>query len=92
VTCHEARTGAEVYGKTRIFAGASFTASPWAYNGMLFFLSEDGDTYVAKAGPKFELLHTNRLDALAIATPSMAQGKLLIRTASRVFCITEMGE
>lgn len=89
VTCHDARTGKEIYDKTRIFAGASFTASPWAYNGMLFFLSEDGDTYVAKAGPEFELLHTNRLDELAIATPSVAQGKLLIRTASKLYCLTK---
>lgn len=91
VTCHDARTGREIYGKTRIFAGATFTASPWAYNGMLFFLSEDGATYVAKAGPEFELLRTNSLDELAIATPSVAQGKLLIRTASKLYCLTDKG-
>src|SRR6185437_106000 len=51
LTCHDARTGREVYGKQRIDPEASaFTASPWAYNGKLFALSEDGDTFVMQAG------------------------------------------
>ena len=33
-----------------------FSASPWAYNGMIFAMSEDGDTYVIKAGPEFKVL------------------------------------
>ena len=51
-TSHDARTGKEIYGKVRIdpTAGA-FTASPWAYNGRIFALSEDGVTFVIQAGP-----------------------------------------
>ena len=44
-TAHDARTGAEVYGRQRIDpAGVGFTASPWAANGRLYAISEDGDT------------------------------------------------
>ena len=50
LTCHDAKTGEEVYGKQRFSPTGSFTASPFAYNGHLFFLSEDGLTYVVKAG------------------------------------------
>ena len=67
--------------------GSSFTSSPWAYNGKLFCLTEEGDTHVIRAGPEFELLHTNRLDELAMASPAVAQGKLLLRTASNLYCI-----
>ncbi len=88
LTCHDAATGKEAYGKQRFPGGASFTASPWAYNGKLFFLSEDGKTYVVKAGPEFELLQTNDLDELCLATPAASQGHLLIRTASRLYCLT----
>ena len=52
LTCHDARTGQQIYGRQRIATGAgAFTASPWAYNGRIFAASEDGDTYVIQAGP-----------------------------------------
>ena len=89
LTCHDAHTGKEVYGKKRFAPAASFTASPWAYNGKLFFLSEGGDTYVVEAGPEFKLLQTNSLDELSLSTPAVSQGNLLIRTASKLYCITE---
>ncbi len=56
LTCHDAKTGEEVYGKQRFSPRGSFTASPLAFNGHLFFLSEDGLTYVVKAGPEFEIV------------------------------------
>lgn len=87
IACHDARTGKEVYGKTRFPEGASFTSSPWACNGKLFCLSEDGDTYVVEAGPEFKVLRTNRLEELCLASPAVADGKLLLRTASRLYCI-----
>ena len=77
-----------LYGKQRLPVGASFTASPWAYNGKIFCLSEDGDTYVVEAGPEFKLLETNSLDELCMASPAACQGKLLIRTASRLYCLS----
>jgi outer membrane protein assembly factor BamB len=89
LTCHDARTGQEVYDKRRFAPGASFTASPWAYNGKLFFLSEDGDTYVVEAGGEFNLLRTNPLDELSLSSPAVAQGRLLIRTASKLYCLTK---
>jgi outer membrane protein assembly factor BamB len=89
LTCHDARTGKEVYGRTRFPAGASFTASPWAVNGKLFFLSEEGKTYVVSAGEEFKLLHDNDLDELCLASPAVSQGNLLIRTASKLYCISK---
>lgn len=89
LTCHDAETGNEVYGKQRLADRASFTASPWAYNGKLFFLSEDGDTYVVNAGNEFEVEKTNSLEELAIACPAVSQGNLLIRTASKLYCFSK---
>ena len=46
-------------------------------------------TYAIKAGPEFEILETNPLDELCIATPSVVDGKLLVRTLTKVYCITQ---
>jgi outer membrane protein assembly factor BamB len=88
LTCHDARTGEEVYGKRRFSPRGSFTSSPWAYNGHLFFLSEDGLTYAVKAGPEFEIVGRSQLDELSIASPAVVGDKLLIRTASKLYCLT----
>ena len=84
---HDARTGAEVYGRQRIRVGSGFTASPWGYNGKVFLLSEAGDTYVIRAGPEFEVLHTNPLNEMALATPAIVRGNLFIRTQSALYRI-----
>ena len=88
-TAHDARTGREVYGKVRIEVGAMFTSSPWAYNGKIFALSEDGDTFVFRAGAQYELLGKNSLDEMCLATPAIARGSLVIRTASRLYRLAE---
>jgi outer membrane protein assembly factor BamB len=88
--CHDAKTGKEIYGRQRITADAAgFTASPWAYNGKIFALSEDGDTYVLQAGPEFKVLRKNSLDEMALATPAIAKSSLLIRTASKLYRISK---
>ena len=89
LTCHDAKTGKGVYGKRRFSPGGSFTASPFAFNGRLFFLSEDGLTYVVKPGPEFEIVQRNDLDELCISCPAVVGEKLLIRTASKLYCLTE---
>lgn len=90
-TAHDARTGDEVYGRQRLAVGAAFSASPWAYDGKIFALSEEGDTYVIRAGGDYEVLGTNPLDEFSMATPAIAQGSLFIRTASKLYRITDGG-
>lgn len=88
MTCHDAKTGELVYDRTRFPEGASFTSSPWAYNDKVFCLDEDGNTYVLPAGREFKVERKNPLDELCLATPAICQGKLLLRTASQVYCLT----
>ena len=87
-TCHNARTGEEVYGRQRIRPGVAFTASPWAYRDHIFALSEDGDTYVIKAGEEFEVVAVNSLNEMSMATPAIAHSSLFIRTASKLYRIS----
>ena len=84
---YDAKTGTQTY-KTRIDpAATAFTTSPWAYNGKLFCLSEEGQTFVVTAGQKFELLHVNDLDDFAQASPALVGDRLLIRTEHTLYSI-----
>jgi outer membrane protein assembly factor BamB len=88
LTCHDAKTGKEIYVKQRIDPAArAFTASPLAANGKLYLSSEDGDTFIVQAGPEYKLLAKNGLDDMIMATPAVAEGSLVIRTASRIYRI-----
>lgn len=89
LTAHDARTGQEIYGRQRIAPAGivAFTASPWASNGRIFALSEDGDTYVIRAGSTYEVIGKNALGEMAMATPAIARGSLIIRTASSLYRI-----
>jgi outer membrane protein assembly factor BamB len=88
--CHEATTGKEIYGRQRISADETgFTSSPWAYNGKVFALSEDGNTYVIQAGPEFKVVGRNPIGEMTLATPAVANGSVFIRTASKLYRITQ---
>ena len=83
----DAKTGKQTY-KTRIDpAATNFTTSPWAYNGKLFCLSEEGQTFVISTGEQFQLLHVNELDDMAQASPALVGDRLLIRTEHRLYSI-----
>ncbi|MBL9166449.1 MAG: PQQ-like beta-propeller repeat protein [Verrucomicrobiales bacterium] len=87
-SAHDARTGRQIYEKQRIRTQTtSFTASPWAANGKIYALSEDGDTFVFQAGPEYRLLHSNPLDEMCMSTPAIAGDRLLIRTLTKLYCI-----
>jgi outer membrane protein assembly factor BamB len=88
MTSQDARTGRDIYGRQRITSDASgFTTSPWAYNGKIFAMSEEGDTYVIQAGPEFKVLGKNSLNEMTLASPAISGGSLIVRTASKLYRI-----
>ena len=88
VSCYDGRTGEVVYDKQQLAGDArAFTVSPWANDGKLFFLSEDGDTFVVQAGPEFKVLGRNALDEMCMATPATLRGNIIIRTLSKLYRI-----
>jgi outer membrane protein assembly factor BamB len=78
LTCYEAHTGKEVY-KQRL-GGTSYTASPVAADGVLYFTSEQGQVRVVAAGPRFRLLAVNDVGDVCMATPAICGGALLLRS------------
>lgn len=87
LSCLDARTGEVKYEGARVPVPATFKASPVAFEGKILLMSEDGDTYVIKAGPVHEILRTNALGEPIWASPALSQGRIFIRTEKHLFSI-----
>ena len=87
LTCIDAKTGEVKYEGGRIPIPATFTASPVAFEGKILMTSEDGDTFIVKAGPKHEVLGTNTVGEPVYASPAIADGRIFIRGEKNLYCI-----
>jgi outer membrane protein assembly factor BamB len=87
VGCYDARTGARQYLRRLEHGGAGFSASPVAADGRIYFPSEDGDVFVVRAGPTFELLATNPMGEVIMASPAVSGGMIFIRTLGHLVAV-----
>jgi outer membrane protein assembly factor BamB len=86
--CYVAASGELVYQKR---VPGAFQASPVAGDGKLYLASMDGDVFVIKAGPDFELLATNAMNDTTQATPAITGTMLLVRTRQTLYSIALPG-
>ena len=89
LTCLDALTGKVMYEGGRPPVPATFTASLVGYGDRILQTSEDGDTFVVKAGPTHEILRTNSVGEPVYASPALANGTIYIRGDKHVFAIRE---
>lgn len=87
ISCLQAKTGKVEYEGARVPKPTMFMASPVAYDGKILLTSEEGDTFVLKAGPKHEVLRTNSLGEPVYASPAIADGRIFIRGEQNIYCI-----
>ena len=87
VLLYRCEDGEVKYEGGRVPIPASFTASPVAFDGKILLTSEDGDTFVVKAGPKHEILGTNSVGEPVYASPAVADGNIFIRGERNLYCI-----
>ena len=87
LTCIDAKTGEVKYEGGRIPIPATFTASPVAFDGKILMTSEDGDTFLVKAGPKHEIIGTNSVGEPVYASPAIADGRIYIRGEKNIYAI-----
>lgn len=89
ISAYNATTGEAFFAQTRLPKTYNFKASPVGANGKLYLATEDGDVVVLRMSEKFEVIATNTLaDQVFIATPVIADGDLLLRGQSTLFCIS----
>lgn len=87
ITCLEAATGKVVYEGGRPPKPTHFMGSAVAYNGMVAMTSEDGDTFLLKAGPRYEIVRTNTVDEPVYSSLALANGRIYIRGEKHLFAI-----
>jgi len=87
ITCLDAKMGKVQYEGARVPKPTMFLASPVAYEGKILLTSEEGDTFVIKAGPKHEVLGTNSLGEPVYASPAIADGSIFIRGEKNLYAI-----
>jgi len=87
VTCLDAKTGAVKYEGGRVPKPAKFMGSPVGFAGYVALTSEDGDTFMLKAGPVHEIARTNSLEEPVYSSPAIANGRIYIRGHQHLFAI-----
>jgi outer membrane protein assembly factor BamB len=87
LTCLDAKTGKMEYEGARVPKPTLFLASPVAYEGKILLTSEEGETFVLKAGPKYEVLRSNSVGEPVYASPAIANGNIFIRGEKHLFAI-----
>lgn len=86
-TCLDALSGEVKYEGGRPPVPATFMSSMVAYGDRILQTSEDGDTYVLKAGPKHEIVRTNSVGEPVYASLALAGGTIYIRGDRHLFAI-----
>jgi outer membrane protein assembly factor BamB len=88
VTSFEAATGKPLWqGRLGVAQREGFSASPVVADGKIFFTNDQGETFVLRAGPTFELLRTNQIGETTLASPALVDGRWYIRTDRNLFAI-----
>jgi outer membrane protein assembly factor BamB len=87
ISCLDAQTGKVEYEGGRVPKATMFLASPVAFEGKILLTSEEGDTFILKAGPKHEVLRTNSLGEPVYASPAIADGRIFIRGENNLYAI-----
>ena len=86
LSCFDARTGEAFYHET--VNPSSFVACPVVSDNRIYMVSEDGELYVAATGKEYKLLKKIPLGEVSLVTPGIADGMLLLRTASRLIAVS----
>lgn len=85
LTCFEARTGRL---KWRKRLEGKYTASPVSAEGRIYFTNEAGQTTVIDAAhEEYTELARNELGEDVYVSPSIAQGRLFLRSSKHLICI-----
>jgi hypothetical protein len=91
-TVFETHGGKPLTGARRLGAGGTYFASPILGDGKIYLAGENGTVVVLKNSADYEELARNDMGESIIATPAIADGRLFIRTRTRILCIaTEKG-
>ncbi|MGH9253862.1 MAG: PQQ-binding-like beta-propeller repeat protein [Vicinamibacterales bacterium] len=74
-------------GRLGVAVREGFSSSPVAVDDKVFFTNDEGETFVLRAGPTFEILRVNRIGEATLASPALVDGRWYIRTERNLYAI-----
>jgi hypothetical protein len=83
-TCREGKSGKLLW---RERLGRHHSASPVASGAHLYFPDDDGNTWVLKAGPTFDVVHKNPIGEEIYASFAISRGQIFLRGLQHLYCI-----
>jgi hypothetical protein len=87
LAAYDMKTGERAWQERIAGKGGAFSASPVAGDGKIYLTSEDGDIFVVKAGAAYELLSTNPMGEVLMATPAISDGLIIVRGIKHLYAI-----
>lgn len=84
ITCVDAETGEKLWQER---TGAIFSASPVAGDNKVYFAAESGETFVYAPERSPRVLARNSIDGRIVASPAIADGRIYLRTDSRLIAV-----
>jgi outer membrane protein assembly factor BamB len=87
-SCFDAASGDEVWGRTRLRNFGDYYASPIAADGKIYIAGRNGFVVVIDDADELKILAKNDVGEEILATPSIADGRIYVRTRESVFCFS----
>ena len=87
VTCLDPETGTVKYEGGRVPVPSRFMGSPVAFGQFVALTSEDGDTFMLRAGPAHEIIRTDSVGEPVSSSLALANGRIYIRAQKHLFAI-----
>ncbi len=88
-SCFQASSGKEVWYQKRIPNFGNYYASPVAGDGKIYITGENGVVVVLEDSPELKVLSENDVGDSCVATPAISNGRLYLRTRSKIMCVAE---
>jgi outer membrane protein assembly factor BamB len=88
-SCYDARDGRPLWDRVRLGNFGDYFASPVAADGRIFFAGRNGFVIVIADAPELQVLGRHDLGEEIIATPAIADGRLYVRTRTRLLCLAD---
>jgi outer membrane protein assembly factor BamB len=79
LSCLDAKTGEVKYEGKRMPKSGKYAASPVAFEDKILITNLDGDTFVVKAGPEFEVIGTNPIGEPVAASLALDGDSIYLR-------------
>eukprot|EP00913_Durusdinium_trenchii_P035229 g32959.t1 len=86
-TQFETKSGKPIRGPKRIGNTCQYFASPVYADGKIYVAGDNGYIVVLKNDAKYDVLSKNNMGEPILGTPAIADGRLFVRTRTKLFCI-----